>query len=94
MPDNGSEGISLLALWTVLVRRLATGVGALTALTALLWKVPLHVASLRGAFACLLVLALGRGCAWLVGRTEPRQTAAAPRPEDAASAPTVSEEAA
>jgi hypothetical protein len=94
MPDNGSAGVPLLALWTVLVRRLATGIGALTALTALLWHVPLHVASLRGALACLAVLAIGRGAAWLLERTEPQRALAQPAPGDAAGAQPAPEKAA
>ena len=57
--------------WTSLVQRAAVIAGCLTALLALVRHVPVHVASLRGAYAWGAVLVVERLGRWLLQHTVP-----------------------
>lgn len=80
--DSGSGAIPLLPLWGAFSRRLAVATGAATALTALLFQVPVSAACLRGGMAWLLARAVAAGIGWLLVRVETKP------PEDEGEDPT------
>ena len=77
LSDITCGDVPIESLWVAFGRRAAAGVGALTALTSLLWHAPLWVASVRGAVAWLAIVLSTQACAWLLARTLPAPEAEA-----------------
>lgn len=77
-PDSSSGAISLVPLWGAINRRLAVAIGTATALTALIFHVPVSRACLRGVLAWFLTRLVAGGITWLLVRT----TAPKPEPEE------------
>jgi len=68
MRDAHDTTAFLQVTWQGFGRSVAVAAGALTALTSLLYRVPLLAACTRGALALLAILALTRGTAFALGR--------------------------
>ena len=68
-PDSNIGATPLTALWGAINRRLAVVIGAATALTALLYHVPVSRACLRGCSAWFLTRLIAGGVSWLLVRT-------------------------
>ncbi len=64
------RNIPLRPLWGAVGSRAAAIVGALVALTALLFDAPVEIACLRGALGWAAVLLAGRAVRWLLERVE------------------------
>jgi hypothetical protein len=69
MADKSSGELQLRGLVLALGLRAAATAGALVALVALLSRVPLRAACLRGGATWLALVALAKATQWLVART-------------------------
>ena len=78
--EVGAGEVAHADVWRALTGRLGVVVGTLTALTALIHDAPVSRASLRGGFAFLAVMLLGRACEWLQRKVH-RPPAAEPDPD-------------
>jgi len=66
--DSAGGPAPLVEVWLASGRQLAVAVGSTVALISLLSDAPVRIASLRGAIAWGVVLALTSVCTWLVPR--------------------------